>query len=164
MNHKHIWIAATAILLTFNLLILQKENALANGESIFLELTPRDPRSLMQGDYMTLNYQLTNDIRTHLANNPKTPNYGRAILRIDENNVAHLQTLEETPATTLQPHQRTLKWRKTPQGQISIGAPTYFFQEGRAEHFQQAKYAELKLSPSGSTLLVHLLDPNRNPL
>src|SRR5690606_27242312 len=39
-------------------LILQHEWHLAKSESIFVELAPVDPRSILQGDYMALNYQL----------------------------------------------------------------------------------------------------------
>ncbi len=162
MNNKHIWITAAFILIAFNALIIQKELALANGESIYFELTPVDPRSLMQGDYMDLNYQVADDIRTNLFDKDHTT-HGRIIIRIDENNVAHFQQFDGDK-TPLKPNERYLKWRKASEFQISIGAPSYFFQEGRAEHFTQAKYAELKLSPAGKTLLVTLLDDARNPL
>ena len=46
-----------------NLGILSKESLKANGETILLELAPRDPRSLLQGDYMALNYRLHNELR-----------------------------------------------------------------------------------------------------
>ena len=45
-----------------NLGILSKESLKANGETILLELAPRDPRSLLQGDYMALNYRLHNEL------------------------------------------------------------------------------------------------------
>lgn len=162
MNHKHIWIAAAFILIAFNALILQKEHALNNGESIYLELAPVDPRSLMQGDYMDLNYQIADDIRTHLFD-PDHRTHGRIIIRLDEHQTAHFQEFDVTNRP-LHPDERLLKWRKSSDSQISIGAPSYFFQEGRAQHFEQAKYAEIKLSPSGSTLLVGLLDENLSPL
>ena len=42
------------LLVYFNGSILSKEDLLKNGKLILLELAPVDPRSLMQGDYMSL--------------------------------------------------------------------------------------------------------------
>lgn len=162
MNRKHIWLTAALIIIAFNTLIIQKERFIANGESIYLELAPVDPRSLMQGDYMRLNYQVADDIRANLFDR-NHQNHGRIIIHIDEKNVAHFQTLD-TDKTPLKPNERHLKWHKAAGSQFSIGAPSYFFQEGRAKHFEQAKYAEIKLAKSGSTLLVGLLDQNLSPL
>lgn len=39
-------------------LIVQHEWHLAKSDSIFVELAPVDPRSILQGDYMALNYDL----------------------------------------------------------------------------------------------------------
>src|SRR5205807_976804 len=44
------------------LLVVEKERLLAEGAPILLELRPRDPRSLMQGDYMELRYALADVI------------------------------------------------------------------------------------------------------
>ena len=45
-------------ILLFVGLILKHEHHLANSQSIFVELAPVDPRSILQGDYMALNYEL----------------------------------------------------------------------------------------------------------
>ncbi|WP_455595713.1 GDYXXLXY domain-containing protein, partial [Acinetobacter pecorum] len=39
-------------------LILQHEWHLRHSQSIYVELAPVDPRSILQGDYMALNYNL----------------------------------------------------------------------------------------------------------
>ena len=162
MNRNHIWITAALIFVAFNALIIQKELFLANGESIYFELAPADPRSLMQGDYMELRYHVADDIRTNLFDQDPQ-NHGRIIIRLDENKVAHFQQFD-VDNRPLKPDERHLKWRKSSDFQFSIGAPSYFFQEGRADHFEQAKYAEIKLAKSGNTLLVGLLDKDRKPL
>ena len=42
----------------------RKEESYKKSENYFyLELTPVDPRSLLQGDYMTLNYDITDKAR-----------------------------------------------------------------------------------------------------
>jgi uncharacterized membrane-anchored protein len=55
--------AAVVILAVINVSILQKERHLADGRVVYLELAPVDPRSLMQGDYMTLNFAIQDQIR-----------------------------------------------------------------------------------------------------
>src|SRR5690606_41353620 len=42
----------------FTGLIIQHEWHLEKSDSIFIELAPVDPRSILQGDYMALNYDL----------------------------------------------------------------------------------------------------------
>nr|WP_255016738.1 GDYXXLXY domain-containing protein [Psychrobacter sp. PraFG1]UTT87693.1 GDYXXLXY domain-containing protein [Psychrobacter sp. PraFG1] len=57
--------AILGLLLTLsvvNISIAKNEKLLATGESVLLKLAPVDPRSLMQGDYMALNYALSEQI------------------------------------------------------------------------------------------------------
>ena len=56
--------------------VLQKERLLRQGRPVLLELAPRDPRSLMQGDYMDLDYALARTLQAH----PDLPREGRAVL------------------------------------------------------------------------------------
>ncbi|UYO75286.1 GDYXXLXY domain-containing protein [Halomonas qinghailakensis] len=63
-RNRWIVIVATAVVLAVvNWAIWQKEHHLAEGEIVYLELAPVDPRSLMQGDYMALSFALANRIR-----------------------------------------------------------------------------------------------------
>mgnify|MGYP000272680232 FL=1 len=66
------------ILLIINIVILfvvtgfsaNKEESYKKLDSYFyLELAPVDPRSLLQGDYMTLNYDITDKVRDFIYNN-----------------------------------------------------------------------------------------------
>ena len=41
-----------------NVGIWQKEQLIAHGQPVFVELAPVDPRSLMQGDYMRLEFRV----------------------------------------------------------------------------------------------------------
>lgn len=61
------WIIAAnliAIIAYFSFTIIQKENILKIGKLILLELSPIDPRSLMQGDYMRLRYSIADSLDT----------------------------------------------------------------------------------------------------
>lgn len=53
-----------AILLLFVKAVGSKESTLKDGKLVLLELAPVDPRSLMQGDYMRLNYAITQEGRS----------------------------------------------------------------------------------------------------
>ncbi|MBS0976300.1 GDYXXLXY domain-containing protein, partial [Serratia rubidaea] len=55
-----------AALLLVNLSIYQKEQQLRQGRVAILQLAPVDPRSLMQGDYMALDYALAAPLRTQM--------------------------------------------------------------------------------------------------
>ena len=44
--------------------IVKKEELLKDGQLVLFELAPVDPRSLMQGDYMTLRYKISEDIHS----------------------------------------------------------------------------------------------------
>ncbi|KIG15596.1 putative membrane protein [Enhygromyxa salina] len=46
---------------------LQKERVLSTGQTVLLPLAPVDPRSLMQGDYMILRYELEDELDTGRA-------------------------------------------------------------------------------------------------
>ena len=58
-KYSRILIIANLILLLgyFNWSVYQKEQTLKDGQLVLLQLAPVDPRSLMQGDYMRLNYK-----------------------------------------------------------------------------------------------------------
>ena len=47
---------------------------------------------------------------------------------------------------------------KRHQGRLTIGADNYFFQEGSAKKFENAKYGLLKVDSDGNSILVGLCD------
>ncbi len=58
MRSTLFWIATAVVMVVPNVLILQKETLRSSSSTVFLELAPVDPRSLMQGDYMILSTTL----------------------------------------------------------------------------------------------------------
>ena len=85
-------IVALLTIVLVNGLIIQKERLISHGQTIFLELAPVDPRSLIQGDYMRLRYALAQDVRDRIP-----PADGYLVLRMDERNIARNEylTLDE---------------------------------------------------------------------
>ena len=62
MRKTFVIAAGVLMLAAVNWGIYSRERLLAEGRVVMLELAPVDPRSLMQGDYMTLNFQLARQI------------------------------------------------------------------------------------------------------
>ena len=64
MSRARILVAIGALLVlgAVNYSILGKESVKREGVVVYLDLAPRDPRSIMQGDYMTLRFRLAQDI------------------------------------------------------------------------------------------------------
>jgi uncharacterized membrane-anchored protein len=146
------------VLLVFAVLTVQKEVLLSNGRTVLLELAPRDPRSLMQGDYMALDYAISRD----RGWNVHKPRDGHLVLRLDEKGVGQFVRFHE-PGTTLLPGEFLLRYRLR-DGQVRLGAEAFYFQEGQAEHYAKARYGELRVSSNGTSVLVGLRGPERELL
>ncbi|MFO7603571.1 MAG: GDYXXLXY domain-containing protein, partial [Gammaproteobacteria bacterium] len=58
LNVRVALLTLVVALLLVNVSIYHKQQLLANGQVVYVELGPVDPRSLMQGDYMALRFQL----------------------------------------------------------------------------------------------------------
>lgn len=147
--------------------VVRKEQVLAHGTPVLLELAPVDPRSLIQGDYMVLDYAISREARlasdtdwgTASASGPKE---GRLVLRLDENGVGRF-VRHDASGTPLAPGELLLRY-KVRQSRVRLGAEAFFFQEGHADRYEQAKYGELRVTGDGSSVLVGLRDAGRQPL
>ncbi len=140
-------------------LVMRKESVLKNGTPLLLELAPVDPRSLMQGDYMVLNYAIGREVNSDWDAKPEQ---GRLVLRLDENGVGRFVRREE-PGAPLGPDELLLRY-KIRQHRVRLGAESFFFQEGHADRYANAKYGELRVAGDGSSVLVGLRDVDRKPL
>ncbi len=147
-----LWLGLVLALGAPSLLIAQKEMLLARGTPVLLELAPVDPRSLMQGDYMVLRYALASQVSGS----------GRMVIQLDERGVA--QFVRTYEGGSLASGEMLLRYRSSPEGQPRLGAESYFFQEGQAEHFATARYGELRVTSAGDSVLVGLRDANLGKL
>ncbi len=84
-----IWLAAAFVFGNFYTMIAARQTLLRNGQTCYLELAPVDPRSLMQGDYMALNYAVMNQLNhDHFtAGAAAHPDTGTIIVQLDSRNV-----------------------------------------------------------------------------
>ncbi len=157
-----IWLAAAFVFGNFYTMIAHKEALLRDGQTVYLQLAPVDPRSLMQGDYMALNYAVMNKLNMdHFESNQKHPTSGVLIIQIDAQHVGTFVRYDD--GTPLAPGEHRLKYHHSDWRAV-IGAESYFIQEGSGETFAHAVYGELKLEPDGTPLIVALCDQNRHRL
>ncbi|ESQ15392.1 MAG: hypothetical protein N838_29505 [Thiohalocapsa sp. PB-PSB1] len=154
MRNVLLWAVLAGILIFVNLLIFSKEQILENGDTLLLQLAPRDPRSLLQGDYMILRYTLAAKIGAGL--NDSSSIDGKAVVQLDAHGVARFVRLHD-PSQPLNADQRLLAFRAR-GGRIRLASDAYFFQEGREKHYRNARYGELRVAADGNAVLVGLRD------
>lgn len=133
--------------------IYQKEQIKAHGETVYLELAPVDPRSLIQGDYMSLGYAVERAISYEVASQHDRNGY--LVIAPDDRKVASFVRFYAGEA--LQPNERLLHYH-THWGRVRVNANSFMFQEGQAEAYQKAKYGQFKFSGATDLLLVDLMD------
>ncbi len=145
----------------------QKQQIVDSGRTVLLELRPIDPRSLMQGDYMVLNYQL-HQAASEQEVLQEQPRRGHLVVRLDAQGVAEFESFWDGSAT-LEADQQLLDYRQRLQrwgsgNELRLGIESFFFEEGRAGFFSNAKYAELRVSEDGEPVLVGLRGPEMQVL
>lgn len=145
------------VLLVFNYSVYTKEKTLAKGELVLLELAPVDPRSLMQGDYMVLDYAISQD-----AHKLALSTRGYAVLKLDERQVGQLLRFQPG-AEPLAAGEQLLKFFYNGDA-IHLGAESFFFEEGQGEKYADAKYGALRVDEKGNSVLVGLYDEALRPI
>lgn len=137
----------------------KSESLLANGDLIKLELAPVDPRSLLQGDYLVLRYNISS-------------------LRIEEdgwNEVVRIGLIEskdglfsysghyvvgkEVPADMMKKADVWITGRLKGYENIEYGIENYFVPEGTGLDLQEkVHYAYVKVAENGDAMLVELAE------
>ena len=141
-----------------NYLALATESSIKDGRTILLELRPADPRSLIQGDYMRLAYAIENDFSERIDEDDGAID-GKFLLVLDNNSVGTFAgLLSAENVNNLPPDQIVIKYHGTSRWDITFAPDSYFFQEGSAEIFDEARYAELRVTADGRTFLIGLRD------
>lgn len=149
------FITACIVLAAVPVLIIQKETTLTEGRTMLLPLAPRDPRSLMQGDYMVLRYRMVREVP-----NDQLQSKGTLVVKLDANNVASFVRVHKDEP--LQDGEYLLAYRK--RGELRLGAESFMFQEGHASLYDRARFGELKVDKKGSSVLAGLCDSEFKPL
>lgn len=159
-----VWVllGGTALtLLVANGAIWQKQNLIASGQPLYLALEPVDPRSLMEGDFMRLRFP-TVDAREL----PLLQDWGsarpRMVVQLDDRGVATAERMYAN-GQPLATNERLLEL--TPKdGSWVVVTDAWFFKEGQAERWQQARFGEFRVLPDGRALLVGMADAALAPI
>lgn len=152
------WAGLVLVLIVINTAIVRFERILANGDILLLELAPVDPRALLQGDYMALRYAVTPEVevayRAEHASGRDMTRY--AVFLRDEAGVGRFLRLQRQ-AEPQNEHEVALRVR-VEAGGVAVAADAWFFPEGQASHYQEARYGELRVGAGGTALLSGLRD------
>jgi uncharacterized membrane-anchored protein len=155
------------VLIAVNLSIAAKERLLAGGSIVYLELAPIDPRSLMQGDYVRLNYAVANAARQALLASRKmgrdglASGDGRVVVSVDARGVGTFVRLDDGRA--LAPGERLLRYRVR-AGQLKFATDAFYFEEGQGARYEKARYGEFRVADDGALLLTALRGEALAPL
>jgi uncharacterized membrane-anchored protein len=146
-------LAGLLVLGAVNWTIHGRERLLETGQVVLLELAPVDPRSLMQGDYMRLNFRIGADIR-RLERARGAAGDGRVVVRLGEHAVGSF--VRQDGGEALATGELRLRYRVR-EGDVKFATNAYFFQEGTGSLYARARYGEFRVAPDGELLLTHLV-------
>jgi uncharacterized membrane-anchored protein len=152
-------ITGLAILLLVNTQIYFKEQIVHDSERLLLQLAPRDPRSLLQGDYMALRYAMADEVAQAAAAAEMVD--GRIVVEVQPTGEARFVDLYR--GQSLIAGQRLLQFRKRGDN-VRLASDAYFFQEGQWEVYADARYGELHVDTDGDAVLTGLFDGEFNRL
>lgn len=149
------WISVAMMLFVLgavNFSIVKKEQVLASGKLVLLQLAPVDPRSLMQGDYMRLRFALENEAFRDM---PTLNEAGFITVNVDGNNVGQYAGFYH--GETLAANQVKMQYRVR-DASVKFATNAFFFQEGTAHLYEKARYGEFRVASNGELLLNNLRD------
>jgi uncharacterized membrane-anchored protein len=150
-----LFIGLVLVLAAANLNIASKARVIQHGQTVLLELRPVDPRSLIQGDYMQLRY--ARRAFPSRVTEPTWPYRGAVVLQLDDNHVGTYTRLDD--GSPLADDEVRIRYHSTtPWGDLRYGAEAYYFQEGKAEVYEDARYGVLRVDASGTSVLAGLAD------
>lgn len=141
-----------------NTAIWEKEQLIASGSAVFVQLAPADPRSLMQGDYMRLRFALPGEAFDKDDQRPFIP---QVVARAGERGIAQL--LRYHDGKTLAQGEFVVDLVRK-QGDWVFVTDAWYFREGEAERWSKARYGEFRVQPDGKALLVGLRGANLEKL
>ncbi len=145
------WLAALGILLVFQYLIVDKERTLSGGDTVLLRLVPVDPRSLMQGDYMQLDFALGREIAAAASREAPT---GFAVIRRENGEGRFVRIDDGSPLT---PQEYRLRYAVgNGFGRSVVRPDSFFFQEGQARAYEAARFGVFQCAAGGECLLTGL--------
>jgi len=155
-------ITAALVLLVANVGIWQKEQLIQHGQVVFVPLAPLDPRSLMQGDFMRLDFVgwgASADINRD-SDNPVQP---YVVFTLDAEHIAQTPRFERGTQQPLAAGEMRLPLTHK-AGSWVLVTDAFYFKEGEAQRWEAARFGEFRVDASGRALLVGLRGERLKPL
>ena len=154
-----------------------RDRLILTGKEILLELAPVDPLSLLQGQYMIINFALereeievkeedVNSGRIHLSPNGSTT----IVLRYNESGVANFNRFKDDQLLASNEILFKIKARRHWHGseysyRIDVEQESFLIEENTEKKYEEkAKYGVFKVGPDGDFVLVDLADKDLNKL
>lgn len=159
-KQKWLYIFAIVVLqLTWiSVQISNSEAHLISGETILLKLQPVDPRSLLQGDYIELNYEISD-----LDLTPQPQLNEKISIGLNKNKLGIYEYSgffvhgAATKAPQIDQVDLWITGRYKGGGRMEYGIENFFISEGSGENWERtAKYAEVVVSKSGDAMLLSI--------
>ncbi|MCU7844448.1 MAG: GDYXXLXY domain-containing protein [Candidatus Thiodiazotropha sp. (ex Monitilora ramsayi)] len=147
------------ILIVGNSQIAIKQAIIDEGNTLLLRLAPKDPRSLLQGDYMALRYAMADQVAA--AAMQATITDGLIIVSLDTTGEASFVGLNEDQP--LAESQQLLRFRKRGDS-VRLASDAFFFEEGEWKTYSDARYGELRVNKNGDAVLIGLYDREKRRL
>ena len=135
----------------------RKERLRTSGQTVYLELAPVDPRSLMQGDYMALNFVLARELGAGLSREIESARplpSSVAIVKVDGDRVGTFSRMDM--GGPVGPGEVRFRFRVR-RGNAWLGTNAFFFHEGEADRYRDARYGEFRVGEDGEAMLVDLV-------
>ncbi|MGB8810532.1 MAG: GDYXXLXY domain-containing protein [Acinetobacter calcoaceticus] len=163
-------ILTLATILIFVGLIAKNEWHLHHSKSIFIELKPVDPRSILQGDYMALAYELNLQSLKALAGS-ESEALDQVIFNHSSVPAKVILDSQNRVVRTILDINNSFAGQslilKNPENRLQALYPasrSFLFAEGQAQCYQKAKYAEFKVNTKGEAILFDLRGEELQPL
>lgn len=152
-------VAAMLILLFINIEIAGKKRIIRDGTTVLLPLAPRDPRSLLQGDYMALRYSMATTVAKAAVAAGLSD--GVAVIELQNDATANFVAIYQDQA--LGNNQLLLRFRKRGDS-VRLASDAFFFEEGQWDVYSSARFGELRVDSGGDAVLTGLRNGQREPL
>jgi len=136
---------------------ISNEHLLRTGAPIKLQIAPIDPRSMMQGDYVTLSYSASAPPPSVLTKLRETTAHNvKIVLEPDADGVHQFNRLYAS-VEPLEPNEVIINGRWDGWNAVHYGIETYFVPEGTGVDVQrEARFAYARVSSSGNAILERL--------
>ena len=146
-------LAGLVVLMFVNYGIWQRELLVTEGKVVLLRIGPVDPRSLMQGDYMRLDFEIAGQAFPFESRGKLKD--GHIVVALDEHGVGQFRRFAD--ARPLAPDEVALRYRVR-GGQPNFATNAFFFEEGQARAYENAEYGEFRVAGDGEMILTGLRD------